>query len=220
MLNSKIAFFGSTILILLVLFILSYFLDLTFFFEEYITPHPLLAPLIFIFILIATSVVAPVSVVPLVLLAATFFGPFITGIYSVIGWTLGGMAAFLIARHLGKPVISRLVSFEKVEQYQRYVSPNEEFMGIILLRTLIPADILSYVLGFISGISFFKYSVATFIGVIPFSFILAYAGEAFFAKNYSLIIILSIVSVLLFGSIWLLYRWRMRRNNFNERGAK
>jgi len=40
----------------------------------------------------------------------------------------------------------------------------------------IPVDVLSYTLGLFTSISFSRYLLATFIGVIPFAFFFAYAA--------------------------------------------
>lgn len=142
------------------------------------------ASLTYIFANIASTVIAPLTVLPLVPIASNIFGPFSSGVFSIIGWTLGAMIAFSIARHAGKPLLAKFTSVEKIERIEKYVPEHVHFFTILVLRMLLPVDALSYALGFFSGISFWKYSIATLIGVTPFSFVFAYAGGAIPLENY------------------------------------
>ena len=66
---------------------------------------------------------------------------------------------------------------------------------------IIPVDVLSYAVGFVSSISVFKYTLATFIGIMPFSFIFAYGGVAFAQENYKGLFILALMAVTIFITI-------------------
>lgn len=143
-----------------------------------------IASMTYIFANIVSTVIAPLTVLPLIPIASNIFGPFSSGVFSIIGWTLGAIIAFLIARHAGKPLLSKFASVEKIEKFEKYVPEHVHFFTILVLRMLLPVDALSYALGFFSGIGFWKYSVATLIGVTPFSFVFAYAGGAIPLENY------------------------------------
>lgn len=138
---------------------------------------------VFVFLLIATTVFAPITVLPLIPAAALIFGAFLTSLLSIIGWTLGAMIAFLLARFLGRTVLQSIVSLEAVERLEKKIGRRTEFWYVVFLRVIVPVDILSYALGFLSNISFGSYVLATVIGITPFSFIFAYGGEALL-KNF------------------------------------
>jgi len=63
---------------------------------------------------------------------------------------------------------------------------------------VIPVDILSYAVGLLSSMRLIPYAVATFIGVIPFSFVFAYGGAALFPTQYAVLIALGAVASLMF----------------------
>lgn len=160
----------------------------------------------FILLFTLVTVIAPLTALPLVVPASAIFGPFLTSIYSIIGWTLGAMIAFLIARYLGKPILTSFVSLEKLEKYEKYFGGRVEFFGLVLLRMVLPVDLLSYAVGLLSKISFKKYMLATVIGITPFAFIFAYIGDALVQKQYTTFIIFSAGAVFLFGFIYIIYK--------------
>jgi uncharacterized membrane protein YdjX (TVP38/TMEM64 family) len=138
----------------------------------------------FIAALVLAVVLAPLAALPLIPLAAALFGPLLTSLYSVIGWTVGGMIAFLIARYAGRPLLARFVSLNEMARYEHMVPQKMIFVSLVLLRMIIPVDVLSYAIGFLSTVSFATYTLATLIGVIPFSFIFAYGSGALATQQF------------------------------------
>jgi len=167
--------------------------------------------ILFIFLMFSATVVAPVTVLPLVPFASVIFGPLETALYSIIGWWFGSIVAFLIARYGGKPLLERFVSFEEIEKYESKIPKGLTFGGLVLLRTIIPVDILSYVVGLLSTISLTSYALATIIGIAPFAFLLSYGGSSFFDANYIVFMAVIIVAVGIFGgAIFLLKRKHLK----------
>lgn len=160
----------------------------------------------FILLFALVTVIAPLTALPLIVPASAIFGPFLTSIYSIVGWTLGAMVAFLLARHLGKPILKTFISLEKLEKYEKYFSGNIEFFGLVLLRFILPVDLLSYAVGLLSKISFKKYTLATVLGIAPFAFIFSYIGDALVQKQYTTFIVFSAGALLLFGLIYIVYK--------------
>lgn len=160
----------------------------------------------FILMLIAAVVLAPIAALPLIPIATALFGPFFTGIYSVIGWTIGGILAFIVARYAGRPLLSRLVTLETLARYERVVPNKIAFITLVLLRMIIPVDVLSYAVGFLSTMPLRTYAAATFLGVIPFSFIFAYGSSAIVARQYFTTGALVGLAVAIFCSVLYLMR--------------
>lgn len=181
------------------------------YFSQFIK-NDVLGTVSFIFLFALVTVIAPLTALPLVVPASSIFGPFLTSIYSIAGWTLGAVVAFLIARYLGKPILTHFISLEKLEKYEKYFSGNIEFFGLVLLRFILPVDLLSYAVGLLSRISFKKYLLATLIGITPFAFIFAYTGDALAQKQYTTFIALSAGALLFFGFIYIVYKiYRLSR---------
>jgi uncharacterized membrane protein YdjX (TVP38/TMEM64 family) len=168
---------GGILLIVVVFILTSVFvqqnLDLV---REFIDAG-IISILIYIFVLIVATVVAPISAVPLIPVAVSVWGWFLAAIFNIIGWTLGSLIAFLLARKYGVPLVKKFVSLKRIERFEKYIPEKNVFWGIVFLRMAVPADILSYVLGLFSRIKFKTYALATLIGVSPFAFIFAYVGS-------------------------------------------
>lgn len=96
-------------------------------------------------------------------------------IYIIIGAWIGAIIAFSITRILGKDAIFRLSG--------RRVYINEEhsqswlMWGLFISRLIpiIPYDLMSYAMG-LTPLKLWRFSMATLIGVIPTSFLLAHIG--------------------------------------------
>ena len=132
--------------------------------------------LIYIFITIIAIVIAPISMIPLIPIAANLFGWFLTAIYSIIGWTIGSFIAFFLAQNYGKPLIKKFISLKKIEKLEKYIPQENIFWSVVFLRIVIPVDILSYALGLFSNMKKRSFVLATIIGILPFAFIFSYLG--------------------------------------------
>ena len=132
-----------------------------------------------IYVLLATSstVLAPINTLPLIPIATTLWGGFISALLSITAWTLGAIIAFILARKFGKPFIEKHYSLEKISRYEKILGNKYVFWNIVFLRIMIPVDILSYAIGLFTSVKLSIYSLATLIGVSPFAFLLAYSAN-------------------------------------------
>ena len=146
-------------------------------------------------------VVAPVSSLPLMPLAVGMWGWFVTGVLSIIGWTLGSQIAFALARKYGKTLVQRLMSLERLNKFEKKLSTNNIFWTVILLRMIMPVDVLSYALGLFSNISGTLFFLSTVIGVTPFAFIFSYLGSL--PPGFQLITLIEIVIFILIAHYFL-----------------
>jgi uncharacterized membrane protein YdjX (TVP38/TMEM64 family) len=178
--------------------------------KEVAQAHRLRGAILLGFIMFGTTVIAPLTSLPLVPVIAPFLGPFTTGLACYVGWVLGAIAAFLIGRHYGQAFVSRYVNMEPFQKYERYFGDEANLFLIITLRMVVPVDILSYVIGIFSGISFKIYTIATMIGVFWFSFAFAYLGDSLFEKNYVLLLGLGVASMVILFTSWWYVRKRIK----------
>jgi uncharacterized membrane protein YdjX (TVP38/TMEM64 family) len=160
------------------------------------------------YVLILTSAVVfmPLTVMPLIPIAAGILGPFATALLSIIGWTLGAAIAFLISRHVGRPILQERMDLHKIDRLLQGMPERTHFWFIILLRLTLPVDLVSYALGLVKNLSFSSYIAATFVGVIWFSFAFAYLGDAFFEGNIIVFVELVLASCMVFGIAWYFLR--------------
>lgn len=174
--------------------------------EQFITDNSLLSISVFVFLIVLSTVFAPLTVLPIVPVVALFFGSFNTAIYTMSGWIIGSAISFWIARYLGKPVLDKFVSKKEILKYHKYVPEDIHFWWVVFLRMIIPVDVLSYLIGLLTKMSMKKYLLATVIGVIPFSFIFAYGFEILFFENILAVILTSVFLVAILYFIWYFHR--------------
>lgn len=130
----------------------------------------------YVLLTIVAVVVAPVSSAPLIPVATSLWGVLWAAILSIVGWTIGAMVAFALARRYGLRLMGRIAFAEKLESMRRRLPARNIFWTVVILRMTVPVDVLSYALGLFSPIGWREYFLATLIGVTPFSFVFAYAG--------------------------------------------
>jgi uncharacterized membrane protein YdjX (TVP38/TMEM64 family) len=126
-------------------------------------------------------------------------GSFLTSILSIISWTIGSLGAFWIARKFGASVVSRMESVDKIREVVSKVPKEKMFWYLIFLRTTIPVDILSYALGLFTNISWRMFSLTTFIGIIPATFLFSYVGSLSLQLQIPLVLIGTIVIIYFFN---------------------
>lgn len=142
--------------------------------------------MLYVLFVILEVVVAPVSVVPLIPVATAIWGWLVSALLFLIGWTLGSLIAFQIARRHGVPLLKREDTFKKIRKIENIIPERNIFWGIVLLRFTIPLDLLSYAIGIFSGVNWKVYTLATLVGFAPLTFALAYLGT--FSTMYQIIL--------------------------------
>jgi len=129
----------------------------------------------YILIMAASIVFAPLGTAFLLPVAATSYGPFWAAIYSIVGWTIGSLGAFFIARHFGFKKYKETEFMRRIQSYEASV-PRLQFYGLIILfRIALPVDGVSYALGFVSTISYPAFLMTTILGITPLAFVFTFA---------------------------------------------
>ncbi len=141
-----------------------------------------LAPIAYIFIMALAIVISPIPSVPLDLAAGAFFGPLPGTAYSLVGALVGAVICFVIARYLGRQAMERLVHGHInfcTECSDRLLTKLVFFSRLV---PFISFDVVSYGAG-LTGMSLKKFSLATFFGMIPLTFIFNYSGSVLVVKK-------------------------------------
>lgn len=164
-------------------------------------------PFIYIVLIALTVVVSQLPGVPLVFAAGALWGPLTAGLYSVIGGFIGGMIAYYLGRTLGrsgmKALTGKVIYFDQ-ERGERYLAL---LVFVTRLLPILSFDVISYAAG-LTGLSALRYALATFAGMVPSTFFLAYVG-ATFTVNLPVALGLSGVAVVML----LVLPWLIRRHN-------
>lgn len=174
--------------------------------QAWLENRPYLGALIYVALLAASVVVLPLSSLPLLPVSARAYGVWITALLSAAGWWIGCLIAFQIAR-LGRRYLERITSLEAVDRIERRIPADIGFGGIVILRMVLPVDVVSFALGLLKELRFSTYAVASLIGILPFAFVWSMAGGEFGHGNvWSSLLLMAAMT----AAVLLLRRWWKR----------
>ena len=204
------------VVLALVLFLSQFFWDITSYFNPeqiqiWLASAGFLAPLFYMFIMALAVVISPIPSLPLDIAAGAFFGAFLGTVYSVIGAFIGSVASFTISRLLGRQFIERFLGGHV--NFCTYCS-DKILTKIVFLSRLLPVvsfDIISYGAG-LTKMSLWKFGIATFLGMIPLTFVYNYFGSVL-VFGRGLTIILGLIMVILF---FVVPRWLEKKGILNK----
>lgn len=174
--NKKIKDLIEVLIVAVLFLVFSWFVQSNLEFFENLITNDFIGILIYILIEISSIVVAPVTTFPLIAVASNLWGWVLAGILNVFSWTLGSWIAFVIGRKYGVRIIRKFLPISKIHKIEKKIPQEHLFWSVVLLRMMIPADVLSYALGIFTRMSVKNYLLATVIGITPFAFLLAYLG--------------------------------------------
>lgn len=133
-------------------------------------------PLAIIAIMIVGVVISPIPTAPIAVASGAAFGHFWGTVYVIAGAELGSILAFYLARVLGRKTIQRWLGRPLA---RGYLGSQNALMAFVFLSRLLPFisfDLISYAAG-ITNLKFWRFAVATLVGIIPASFLLAHLGN-------------------------------------------
>lgn len=162
--------------------------------------------IVYIFLLILAVVIAPLETLPLLPIAVIVWGRNLAAIYSIIGWFLGALIAFALARVFGQKLVCKIMKKNDLEEWRKLLPKKHIFWTIVLARLILPVDIASYLVGLFTNISWTSYITASLIGIIPFGFFYAYGATL--PVIWQLIIGLILLAIIIFGYEDLKKRYR------------
>ncbi len=166
------------------------------------------AAIIYLFVSILSIVVAPIASLPFLPILANLWGSFWAGLISIIGWTLGNIIAFVLARRYGRPLFKKLGGSERdISQIRGYLPRKEDnlFLYLVLLRIIFPFDILSHALGLLApDIKIRTFTLSTIVAIAPSALLFSYAGTA--SVVFQIILFIIAFFIFYFGSKYLKHR--------------
>jgi len=134
-------------------------------------------PLAVIGLMTLAILVSPIPSAPIALAAGAAYGHTWGTAYIVLGAELGALAAFGLARLLGRDTLQRWLGSRLPKTR---LGSQGTLMAIVFASRLLPFisfDVVSYAAG-LTTLSFWRFALATLAGILPASFLLAhYGGE-------------------------------------------
>lgn len=123
-------------------------------------------------------VMTPVPSAPIAMAAGAVYGPVWGTVLTMAGSALGAFAAFAIARFVAYDAVRKWDAVRRPLQWLEKDRSQNWLMVVVFASRLLPFisfDAVSYAAG-LTPLVFWRFAVATLMGVAPISFLLAYGG--------------------------------------------
>lgn len=147
--------------------------------RHYISGAGTWAPLVTVLLIAAAIIFSPVPSAPIAVVAGVLFGVSVGTALVTAGSLLGASVAFWISHWLGYPVLRRWASAREILQKLERQRSQNALMAAVFVSRLIPLisfDAVSYAAG-LTPLAFWRFALATALGVLPISFLLVKLGE-------------------------------------------
>jgi uncharacterized membrane protein YdjX (TVP38/TMEM64 family) len=176
--------------------------------KGYILSYGVWAPVISSALMLLQAVVSPLPAFLLTFANGLAFGAFWGGMLSLVSTTAAAGACFLLARVVGRTPVEALVGADHLRRADRWF----ERWGThaVLAARLFPfmsVDLISYAAG-LTSMRLRPFLGATFLGIIPSTFLYSYLGER--ATRYVLVLVAVNVAVIASAAVLAVVR-RVRR---------
>ena len=137
-----------------------------------------LGPVVVVALMSTAIVLSPIPSAPIAMAAGAAYGPLWGAFYVGIGAEMGAVLAFCIARVLGREVMRKWFG-DRITV--GWIGSQNALMTIVFATRLMPFlsfDLISYAAG-LTPLKFWRFAVATLLGIAPASFLLAHFGNEF-----------------------------------------
>lgn len=137
---------------------------------------PWWSPLVFVPLYAAGTALGLPGTIP-TLAGGAIFGVASGMLYNTVGANLGALGAFLLARHLGRDVVARLLKGKAADLDKRIGEHGFGTMLYLRLIPLVPFNALNFGAG-LSRISIRDYVLGSLIGMLPGTLVYTYFADA------------------------------------------
>lgn len=144
--------------------------------REFITGLGMAGPLAIVALMVIAILVSPIPSAPIALAAGALYGHTWGTGYIALGAELGALAAFGLARLLGRDALQRWLGSRLPSAR---LGSQDALMAIVFISRLLPFisfDVVSYAAGF-TTLTWWRFALATLAGILPASFLLAHFGD-------------------------------------------
>ncbi len=144
--------------------------------QYYVTEYYLFSMFFFIS-LCACIVTLSIPVSPVLTVAGGYFFSIIPGaIYSIMGATLGAIISFLLFRYLLRGFVQEKYGMQLRHFNEEFKKRGANYLLFLQLMPITPFGVICIIAG-LSSISLWTFIWTTVIGIVPGSFIYAFAGR-------------------------------------------
>jgi uncharacterized membrane protein YdjX (TVP38/TMEM64 family) len=155
-------------------------------FQPVLSAHPRASAALFVLLSALSAMLAFFSSAVLVPAAAAHWGAALTAAFLWIGWLLGGLASYWLARAVGRPVV-RLLGGPQVTAWADRLSSSMSLVVLLLLQLALPSEIPGYLCGLLR-VSPRLYLPALALGEIPFALGTVVLGESVILRRPAVLV--------------------------------
>lgn len=166
--------------------------------QQVISSWGIFAPLLYIILQIAQTVVAPIPGQIVGSIGGYLFGAW--GIlWTTIGTLIGCFIVFKLARRFGRPLLEKFFKKSAIKHFDFVVNSRSASFVLFLIFLLpgFPDDLICYIAG-LTKLSTRRLMLIVLLGRLPVITVTNYLGAGL-ATNLNLVIIVSVVSVVVLG---------------------
>jgi uncharacterized membrane protein YdjX (TVP38/TMEM64 family) len=179
--------------------------------EELIRQRAAWGMVAFVVLAAVSAMFAFVSSAFLIPVAVYAWGPGTSFLLLWAGWYLGGIAAYVVGRYLGRPAVEALVRPRLLARYEAWAHSGVSLLPILLLQLAVPSDVAGYLFGLVRcRLSLFLAALA--IAEVPYALGAVYLGQSFLEGRA-----LVFVGVGITGALLMYWALRMFRRLNEER---
>lgn len=155
--------------------------------EAIIRERPLLGILTFLLFAALSAMLAFVSSAVIVPVGVYVWGSAMSLVLLWLGWTLGGVTAYTLSRHIGRPVAKAIGPGPAMERYEGLITSRASFGLVLLFQLAVPSEIPGYLLGLLRY-PFGKYLAALALAELPFALATVYISSGFIERRLALLV--------------------------------
>jgi uncharacterized membrane protein YdjX (TVP38/TMEM64 family) len=181
--------------------------------------RPLPGAVLFVLVSALSAMLAFFSSAVLVPVAVQVWGTWGTIGLLWLGWIVGGILAYTVARTAGRRVVARLVKAELLARYDARVSGNAPLGLVILFQLGLPSEIPGYVLG-LARYAPQKYLLALAIAELPWAIVTVMLGTTLMERRVSVLIALGVAAAALSGFAFVALHRRLRAAEASRREGR
>jgi len=171
--------------------------------------HPAWGAVVFVLLSALSAMLAFFSSAVLVPVAVQVWGMWGTVGLLWLGWIVGGIAAYTLARTAGRPVVARLVQGELLARYESALSNHAPLGLVILFQLGLPSELPGYLLG-LARYSPLRYLLALAIAEMPWAIVTVLLGTSLLDRRVPVLIALGVAAALLSGLAFVALHRRLR----------
>lgn len=190
-------------------------------FEGLIKSLGFAGPVLIVCLMAVAIVMSPIPSAPIALASGAAYGHIWGTLYVAVGAEVGALFAFGLARLVGYgAVLSWLRAKPSSTLLNRFLQSQNALTAVVFATRLMPFlsfDVISYAAG-LTPLKTWRFAVATLLGIVPASFVLAHYGDAMAtggAREFLLTsLILGLITVVPIAWKFMPARYRVQVTNF------